>query len=111
MYLSHTPFSLLPPQKFMIGNIHKMQGNEEEAKKWWTDAYDVFQELGLSEGNPQVAQVMDNLLRQENIGQREEYHYSKQGLFGKVVEKVKDSFLESKLGIAGLRSGGGGQRL
>jgi len=51
---------------FMIGNIHKMQGNEDEAKKWRADAYDIFQELGLSEGNPQVAQVMDNLLRQEN---------------------------------------------
>lgn len=76
---------------FMIGNIHKMQGNEEEAKKWWTDAYDVFQELGLSEGNPQVAKVMDNLLKEENIGQREIDHAKKQGLFGKFAEKVKDT--------------------
>ena len=95
---------------FMIGNIHKMQGNEDEAKKWWADAYDVFQELGLSEGNPQVAQVMDNLLRQENIGQREEYSRSQQNLLTKVVEKVKDVVMEGKLGIGALR-GGGGQRL
>lgn len=97
---------------FMIGNIHKMLGNEEEAKKGWTDAYAVFQELGLSEGNPQVAQVMDNLLRQENIGQREEFNQKKPGLFGKVVETVKDAIMEDKLGLGKLvPNKKGGQRL
>jgi tetratricopeptide (TPR) repeat protein len=88
---------------FMIGNIHKMQGNEEEAKKWWTDAYDVFQELGLAEGNPQVAKVMDNLLREENIGQRDIDFNKKQGLFGKMAERVKDTIRDDKLGLAKLR--------
>jgi tetratricopeptide (TPR) repeat protein len=98
---------------FMIGNIHKMQGNEEEAKKWWTDAYDVFQELGLSEGNPQVAQVMDNLLRQENIGQREEHKQKQQGFFGNIVDMVKETIQDDKLGLGKLRPNGtkAGQRL
>ena len=51
---------------FMIGNIHKMQGNEGEAQKCWTEAYDVFQELGLADGNPQIAEVMGNLVKDEN---------------------------------------------
>ncbi|CAB9520744.1 Kinesin light chain [Seminavis robusta] len=55
---------------FMIGNIHKMQGNDEEAMDWWTDAYDAFRELGLEEGNPQVVQVMEDLLQQENREER-----------------------------------------
>jgi tetratricopeptide (TPR) repeat protein len=95
---------------FMIGNIHKMQGNEEEAKKWWTDAYDVFQELGLSEGNPQVAQVMDNLLRQENIGQREDVQQKSQGFFGNFADKISNAIQEDSLGLGKLR-GNGGQRL
>lgn len=95
---------------FMIGNIHKMQGNEEEAKKWWTDAYDVFQELGLSEGNPQVAQVMDNLLRQENIGQREEVQPKNQSFFGNVADKISTAIQEDSLGLGKLRTNGG-QRL
>lgn len=96
---------------FMIGNIHKMQGNEDEARKWWTDAYDVFQDLGLSAGNPQVAQAMDNLLR-ENIGQREEVEEKKAGFFGDFAEKMKDAFEEDKLGgLSKVFRKKGGQRL
>lgn len=51
----------------MIGNIHKMQGSEEEAKKCWTEAYGVFKELGLAETNPQIAEVMSNLVKDEEV--------------------------------------------
>jgi tetratricopeptide (TPR) repeat protein len=51
---------------FMVGNIHKMQGHEEEAQKCWTEAYDVFQDLGLAEGNPQIAEVMGTLVKDSN---------------------------------------------
>ena len=51
---------------FMIGNIHKMQGHEEEAQKCWTEAYEVFQDLGLAEGNPQIAEVMGTLVKESN---------------------------------------------
>lgn len=98
---------------FMIGNIAKLQGNEEEAKKWWTDAYDVFQDLGLSEGNPQVAKVMEHLLREESIGGQQDYQ-KPQGLFGKVADKVRDAVIEDKLGLAGKfsrRKKRGGTRL
>lgn len=47
---------------FMIGNIHKMQGNDRLARECWSEAYDVFQELGLAAENPQIASVMNNLL-------------------------------------------------
>ena len=95
---------------FMIGNIHKMQGNEEDAKTWWKDAYDVFQKLGLSAGNPQVAQAMENLLR-ENIGQ-EEVEEKKSGFFGDFAEKMKDAFEEDKFGLSKVFPGKkGGQRL
>jgi len=49
---------------FMIGNIHKMQGKEDEAQICWTEAYDVFQELGLADGNPQIAEVMGTLVKE-----------------------------------------------
>lgn len=52
---------------FVIGNIHKMQSNEEEAKKCWTQAYGVFKELGLAETNPQIAEVMGNLVKDEEV--------------------------------------------
>ncbi|CAB9520739.1 Kinesin light chain [Seminavis robusta] len=53
---------------FMIGNIHKMRGDEEAAIRWWTQAYERFQELGLAESNPQVAQVMESLLGNKQPG-------------------------------------------
>uniref|UniRef100_A0A7S1UWN8 NB-ARC domain-containing protein n=1 Tax=Grammatophora oceanica TaxID=210454 RepID=A0A7S1UWN8_9STRA len=50
---------------FMIGNIHKIQGDDLNAKKCWSEAYEVFQELGLAQENPQIARVMDSLLQGE----------------------------------------------
>lgn len=47
----------------MVGNIHKMKNNEEEAKRCWTTAYKVFKDIGLAEGNPQIAAVMTSLLK------------------------------------------------
>jgi tetratricopeptide (TPR) repeat protein len=37
---------------FMLGNIHKMAGQEAEARLCWSEAYQVFQELGLADTNP-----------------------------------------------------------
>ncbi|KAL3942183.1 MAG: hypothetical protein SGBAC_003584 [Bacillariaceae sp.] len=50
---------------FTIGNIHKLQGNQAQARQCWTEAYQVFQELGLEETNPQIASMMNDLLRME----------------------------------------------
>jgi tetratricopeptide (TPR) repeat protein len=36
----------------MLNNIHKMAGQEAEARLCWTEAYQVFQELGLADTNP-----------------------------------------------------------
>ena len=52
---------------FMIGNIHKMQGYEDDAKKCWTKAYTVFMKLGLAETNPQIAEVMSNLVKEDGV--------------------------------------------
>jgi outer membrane protein assembly factor BamD (BamD/ComL family) len=64
---------------FMVGNIHKMQGHEEEAQKCWTEAYDVFQDLGLAEGNPQIAEVMGTLVK-ESTKNKKKRHKNKQKL-------------------------------
>lgn len=50
----------------MVGNIHKMKGNEEEAKRCWTAAYKVFQDLGMAENNPQIAAVLNTLVADPN---------------------------------------------
>jgi tetratricopeptide (TPR) repeat protein len=87
---------------FMIGNIHKIQGNEEDAQVCWSEAYQVFQELGLAEGNPQIAKVMNHLLKAELGNQEEEDKKKKKlgaGLFGKVTEKVKETLREEKLAV------------
>jgi len=55
---------------FMIGNIHKMQGNEGEAQVCWTQAYKIFKELGLAHTNPQIAEVMEKLMK-DNTGMAE----------------------------------------
>jgi hypothetical protein len=48
---------------FMIGNINKMRGDDVLARECWSEAYEVFQELGLADENPQIAKVMNNLLQ------------------------------------------------
>lgn len=85
---------------FMIGNIHKMQGNEDEAQRCWTEAYGIFQELGLGDGNPQIQQAMGNLVQQPELDSRpeaapddfdEEEHKPKssKGVLGRLTDKVK----------------------
>ncbi|KAL3918413.1 MAG: hypothetical protein SGILL_004247 [Bacillariaceae sp.] len=73
---------------FMLGNIHKMQSEEAEARVCWTEAYQVFQELGLAETNPQIAKVMNHLLEVENLDEQDT-EKDKKSLFGKVKEKLK----------------------
>jgi len=51
----------------MVGNIHKMKNHEDEAKRCWTEAYKVFREIGLAEENPEIAQVMQNLLKDSTV--------------------------------------------
>jgi tetratricopeptide (TPR) repeat protein len=54
---------------FMIGNIHKIQGDDTKARECWSEAYQVFQELGLAKENPQIARVMNSLLNGEKRAQ------------------------------------------
>jgi len=75
---------------FIIGNIHKMEGREAEAKSVWNEAYQAFQELGLNETNPQIAEVMNNLLKVENLDEEEpEPPTNRKSIFGMVSEKFK----------------------
>jgi tetratricopeptide (TPR) repeat protein len=94
---------------FMIGNIHKMQGYEEEAKKCWKEAYAIFKELGLAQGNPQIAAVMRNLLDDEDIDGPEGGYVGfgngqsagGKGMFGMLTEKVKNAARSaSEAGVA-----------
>mmetsp|Transcript_9642 Transcript_9642/g.20444 ORF Transcript_9642/g.20444 Transcript_9642/m.20444 type:complete len:335 (+) Transcript_9642:51-1055(+) len=74
---------------FMVGNIHKMEDQEEEAKSCWNEAYQVFQELGLAETKPEIADVMNNLMQIENMDEQETESQKKKSLFGIVTEKFK----------------------
>uniref|UniRef100_A0A7S4J993 NB-ARC domain-containing protein n=2 Tax=Odontella aurita TaxID=265563 RepID=A0A7S4J993_9STRA len=47
---------------FIIGNIHKIQGNDGKARENWAEAYAIFNGIGLAEQNPQIAKVLTNLL-------------------------------------------------
>ena len=78
---------------FMIGNIHKMQANEDEAKKCWTEAYGVFKQLGLAETNPQIAEVMGNLVKDEEVtavpDQLGGIEKKAKSVLGRITAKVK----------------------
>lgn len=79
---------------FMIGNIHKMQANEDEAKKCWTEAYGVFKTLGLAETNPQIAEVMGNLVKDDVELKPQPDHSAgaekkSKGVLGRITAKVK----------------------
>ena len=89
---------------FMIGNIHKMQGNEDEAQTCWTEAYKIFKELGLAESNPQIAEVMEKLMRDnegvadaaaandEDMGALDDpINPKKKSVFNRLKKKVKGS--------------------
>lgn len=93
---------------FMIGNIHKIQGDDIAAKRCWSEAYDVFQELGLASENPQIARVMDSLLHgsrstrapsQKRPPQDDERMPNRPpgGFIGRITASLKDTLREEKL--------------
>jgi tetratricopeptide (TPR) repeat protein len=88
---------------FMIGNIHKMQGDDEEARVCWTEAYDVFQELGLATENPQIAKVMNNLLYGEQnpidepAAEEEATETKRPGLLSGISSRFKDALRDEKM--------------
>jgi len=57
---------------FMVGNIYKMQKNEEEAKRVFTEAYKIFMDLGLAEENPEIAQNLSSVVDDPELKQREQ---------------------------------------
>lgn len=73
---------------FMIGNIHKMQNDEEEANKCWTEAYGVFKKLGLAETNPQIAEVMSSLVSEEEMDSAKG---DKSSVLNRIRHKVKNA--------------------
>mmetsp|Transcript_30569 Transcript_30569/g.31052 ORF Transcript_30569/g.31052 Transcript_30569/m.31052 type:complete len:303 (+) Transcript_30569:159-1067(+) len=75
---------------FMIGNIHKMEGQEAEAKLCWNESFQVFQELGLTDQNPEIAEVMNSLLKVENLEEQETEAQNKKSLFGIMTKFYKD---------------------
>jgi tetratricopeptide (TPR) repeat protein len=77
---------------FMIGNIHKMQENEADARKCWTEAYGVFKKLGLAETNPQIAEIMSNLVKDEEVDTTVGDEEKKgKGMFHRITAKVKNA--------------------
>ena len=102
---------------FMIGNIHKMQDREEEAQKCWTEAFEVFQDLGLADGNPQIAQLMNTLMKDSNLDKMPEHFQEKfkqpkgPSMLGRLTEKVKGTLRDEKLGLNRGRGKNRGQKL
>jgi tetratricopeptide (TPR) repeat protein len=80
---------------FMVGNIHKLKGDDYEAQRCWTEAYKVFKELGLAD--PEVAAVMEQLVgssdshREPTADSYRNKDNGEGGLFGKLTQKVKSS--------------------
>lgn len=86
----------------MVGNIHKIRRNEDEAKRCWTAAYKVFQDLGMAESNPQIAEVMNSLVKDPNAKPEtsnkqpgsddiEMRSNKSKGVLGRITDKVKVS--------------------
>jgi tetratricopeptide (TPR) repeat protein len=92
---------------FMIGNIHKIQGNDVQAKRNWSEAYAAFQELGLADENPQIARVMNNLLLNDEAGvsadesprpsMPKKLSRRSGGMFASIASRVKGSLRDEKL--------------
>jgi len=72
-----------------------MLGGEEEAKKCWTEAYGVFKELGLAETNPQIAEVMSNLVKDEDVDagpdKQNDDGKKTRSVLGRITAKVKSA--------------------
>jgi len=71
---------------FIIGNIHKIQGRDGDAKRAWAEAYDIFNAIGLEDENPQIAKVLTKLLsKKDKHGDSE----SKRSMFGMLKANIK----------------------
>jgi tetratricopeptide (TPR) repeat protein len=87
---------------FMIGNIHKMGGNDRLARECWSEAYEVFQELGLADENPQIAKVMNNLLHGDSNNASasslaEDEEKKRPSLLSHISSRFKDSLRAEKM--------------
>jgi tetratricopeptide (TPR) repeat protein len=91
---------------FMVGNIHKTEGNEAEAKLYWNEAYQVFQEGDLSGTNPQLAEAMKHLVEEDKIDEHDTNSdlQGKKSLFGIVTERFKKDKSEDILFQNGRKS-------
>jgi len=75
----------------MLANIQKENANEAEAKNYWNEAYQVFQEHSLAETNPKIAAAMQHLVEEgkidiiKNNSQLSQTNKTK-SLFGMVTE-------------------------
>lgn len=87
---------------FTIGNIHKLQGNKEAAQECWIEAYQVFEELGLEETLPQIASMMNDLLRMEarDDDKSDKGRNAVLSFFGKIAKRPKEP-IEPKESIGG----------
>merc|ERR1712157_375674 len=72
---------------FMVGNIHKEQGNEAQAIESWNEAYQVFSERGLGDNNPKIAAAMQHLVEEGKI---HEHLYNKET--SSLTNKTKSIF-------------------
>lgn len=87
---------------FMIGNINKMWGDDGLARECWSQAYEVFQELGLADENPQIARVMNNLLYGDNnnaaaSNTTEEEEKKRPNLLSHISSRFKDSLSAERM--------------
>lgn len=73
-----------------IGNIHRADGKEAEARLCWNEAYQVFQKFGLAETNPQIAEAMGHLVEEDKIDEYQgvDSKANKKSLFGIVTENL-----------------------
>lgn len=88
---------------FTIGNIHKVQGNPAQARQCWTEAYQVFQELGLEETNPQIASMMNDLLRMEirDDDKKDQGRNAALAFIGKIAKRPTNDPIEPSKNLGG----------
>jgi hypothetical protein len=95
----------------MVGNIHKIRHNEDEARRCWTAAYKVFQELGMAENNPQIAEVMNSLVKDPNAkaesgkpaGMDESGDSKSRSVLSRISEKAKQGIALANKQMSGVR--------
>eukprot|EP00957_Ditylum_brightwellii_P160539 12221506-Ditylum_brightwellii.AAC.1 len=46
----------------MIGNIHRINGDETQAKAAWSEALEIFKQIGLAKAYPELSQTLHTLL-------------------------------------------------